>query len=190
VSQNARILELLSDGREHEMRDIHRVVGFCRLNSRVAELRNPKHGGHNIVCRREGTSYFYRLVAMPGDASPQSTRGRAVSALDASGASLASPGTDVTEEQLNLLDSKGRSVTSKPKELRDYANEFSLTPKERAIYGATITARSLEHGATRTFALTGMTAVAKTPEQALLGRIGRLDMLHPSIVRMSDKNAA
>lgn len=62
-SQNARILELLADGREHEMRDIHRRVGFMRLNSRVAELRNPKHGGHNIVCRREGTSYFYRLIS-------------------------------------------------------------------------------------------------------------------------------
>src|SRR3954452_1442594 len=81
MSQCQQILQVLADGREHEMRDIHRLVGFCRLNSRVAELRNPKHGGHNIVCRREGTSYFYRLVATPEPGNPQGV-GMAVSALD------------------------------------------------------------------------------------------------------------
>ena len=59
LSQNDRILAVLQDGHEHEMRDIHREAGFCRLNSRISELRKR---GHNIECRREGGLYFYRLV--------------------------------------------------------------------------------------------------------------------------------
>jgi hypothetical protein len=65
VSQCKQILAVLSDGREHEMRDIHTHVGFCRLNSRVAELRSR---GHVITCRRSNGNYFYRLEA----ASPSS----------------------------------------------------------------------------------------------------------------------
>jgi len=60
MSQCKQILAVLSDGREHEMRDIHQQVGFCRLNSRVAELRSR---GHKITCRRDGLSYFYKLEA-------------------------------------------------------------------------------------------------------------------------------
>jgi len=63
-SQNERILALLDSGREWEMRDIHREVGFCRLNSRVSELRKR---GHVIECRREGNLYFYRLVKLERD---------------------------------------------------------------------------------------------------------------------------
>ena len=59
LSQNDRILAVLADGREHEMRDIHREAGFCRLNSRISELRNR---GYVIECQREGGLYFYRLV--------------------------------------------------------------------------------------------------------------------------------
>ena len=59
LSQNDRILAVLQDGREHEMRDIHRIAGFCRLNSRVSELRKR---GHVITCRREGSNYIYQLV--------------------------------------------------------------------------------------------------------------------------------
>ena len=58
-SQSDRILAVLADGREHEMRDIHREAGFCRLNSRISELRKR---GHVIECRREGADYIYRLV--------------------------------------------------------------------------------------------------------------------------------
>src|SRR4051812_21407118 len=60
MSQCQQILAVLSDGREHEMRDIHRMVGFCRLNSRVAELRSR---GHEITCRRANGHYFYKLEA-------------------------------------------------------------------------------------------------------------------------------
>lgn len=59
LSQNDRILAVLRDGQDHEMRDIHRQAGFCRLNSRVSELRKR---GHVIECRREGSEYIYRLV--------------------------------------------------------------------------------------------------------------------------------
>lgn len=106
-------------------------------------------------------------------------------------------------------------------------DDFSLPPRERAIYGATITARSIDTGHTMTLARTGRTAVeavreicglldahdgqyrvtcvstpvtiqrdmyasrvaldgnqvgvVQTPEKALLGQAGRLDMLHPSL---------
>lgn len=60
MSQCDRILELLQDGRPHEMRDIHRTVGFCRLNSRVAELRAR---GHLITCEKGHGLYVYRLHA-------------------------------------------------------------------------------------------------------------------------------
>lgn len=63
-SQNARIVTYLADGREREMRDIHYAVGFCRLNSRISELRSH---GWRIDCRREGSNWFYRLVSVPGD---------------------------------------------------------------------------------------------------------------------------
>jgi hypothetical protein len=63
MSQTQRILEYLSDGQEHEMRDVHRAVGFCRLNSRVSELRKR---GHRIECRKAGGEYFYRMLAEPG----------------------------------------------------------------------------------------------------------------------------
>ena len=112
-----------------------------------------------------------------------------------------------------------------------------MKPRERAVYGVIITARSLETGRTRTFARTDVTAkeaareiVAEldmlagdfrvvtistpvsiqrdmyasrihltgqniglpggTPEQYLLAKIGRSDMLHPATVRMADGNAA
>ena len=59
LSQNDRILAVLQDGKIHEMRDIHREAGFCRLNSRISELRKR---GHVIECQREGGLYLYRLV--------------------------------------------------------------------------------------------------------------------------------
>lgn len=58
MSQCDRILELLQDGHPHEMRDIHRAIGFCRLNSRVAELRKR---GHVITCEKGHGLYVYTL---------------------------------------------------------------------------------------------------------------------------------
>lgn len=51
--------------------------------------------------------------------------------------------------------------------------DFSLVPKERAVYGATITARSLTHGETLTIARTGMTAVEAV--RAICGQLDELD---------------
>lgn len=111
--------------------------------------------------------------------------------------------------------------------------DFSLPPKERAVYGATVTARA-PSGETITLARVGMTALAalreisdlldalddgyrivsistpnsierdmfasrvlldgpgigsmSTPERQMLGRIGRLDLLHPSLDYMTDTN--
>lgn len=99
-SQNARILEILDDGRWHTSAELHRRV-MCVLHSRIAELN--KHGrteGFRVEHRGGGSgaeNHEYRLVATPSDASPQGDRDRAVSALDASGASLASLGAAVAE---------------------------------------------------------------------------------------------
>jgi len=62
-SQCARILGVLADGKEHEMREIHARAGFSRLNSRVSELRSR---GFVIACRAAGGRYFYKLVTGPG----------------------------------------------------------------------------------------------------------------------------
>jgi hypothetical protein len=58
-SQCGRILALLRDGEPHSMREIHRVCGFSRLNSRVSELR--KVYGYVIDCVK-GRDPVYRLV--------------------------------------------------------------------------------------------------------------------------------
>ena len=84
MSQCKQILQVLSDGREHEMRDIHQAVGFCRLNSRVSELRSR---GHEIMCRRAGEFYFYRLVLNEAPEPPSSC----ASLPQVSGASLSTP---------------------------------------------------------------------------------------------------
>lgn len=64
-SQNDRVLAVLKDGREHDIRYIHQHAGTCRLNSRIAELRKR---GHTITCRRVDGSYAYRLH-LPGQMS-------------------------------------------------------------------------------------------------------------------------
>lgn len=60
LSQCDRILEALADGKPHSMESIHEEVGFCRLNSRIAELRAR---GHRIVCDRIGQRYIYTLLS-------------------------------------------------------------------------------------------------------------------------------
>lgn len=62
MSQCDRILAFLSDGRPHRMEEVHQAVGFCRLNSRIAELRSR---GHVIVCEKTKRVYVYRLVGAP-----------------------------------------------------------------------------------------------------------------------------
>ena len=68
ASQCDRILEVLSDGEPHSMEEIHRRVGTCRLNSRIAELRErfkrlgiPK----TITCDKGGGRYIYQLIDSP-----------------------------------------------------------------------------------------------------------------------------
>lgn len=63
-SQNARILAVLDDEHWHTVSQIHSVVGPCRLNSRIAELRKK---GNAILCRRipgktGAEAYEYRLL--------------------------------------------------------------------------------------------------------------------------------
>lgn len=94
ATQYERILAVLKDGKPHTSAELYRTG--CVLHSRISVLR--KRGYVIELTRADGVganSYLYRLVATPDDASPQSTRGQAVSALDASGASLASSGVDL-----------------------------------------------------------------------------------------------
>lgn len=50
---------MLFDGHPHRMEEIHQRVGFCRLNSRIADLRKQ---GHLIECDKSGGNYTYRLL--------------------------------------------------------------------------------------------------------------------------------
>lgn len=68
-SQVDRIAAVLADGEWHTTSAIHRVVGFCRLNSRVAELRaRLTVYGKTIECRhvagaaKGADAYEYRLA--------------------------------------------------------------------------------------------------------------------------------
>ena len=65
MSQSARILDVLSDGRHHSVAEIHRRAGTSRLNSRVAELRSK---GYEIECStiqatQHTERYLYRLLS-------------------------------------------------------------------------------------------------------------------------------
>lgn len=62
ASQCDRILDVLRDGKKHRMEEVHQRVGFCRLNSRISELRDR---GHNIVCDKTGGHYTYLLLPAP-----------------------------------------------------------------------------------------------------------------------------
>lgn len=87
MSQNARILEVLGDGKHHSMREIHARAGFMRLNSRVSELRCQ---GYEIECWREGRDYIYRLNGRTLDsASAAKADGESVSPRSPSPSGLA-----------------------------------------------------------------------------------------------------
>lgn len=68
-SQCDLIQAVLSDGQPHRMEEIHQRVGFCRLNSRIAELRSKR--GLNIVCDKSGGTYSYRLVGALSEPEPR-----------------------------------------------------------------------------------------------------------------------
>jgi hypothetical protein len=53
-----RLAEVLADGREHSTLDLAMRASICAVNSAVAELRA---NGHDITCRRQGDTWFYRL---------------------------------------------------------------------------------------------------------------------------------
>ena len=57
-SQCARILDALAGGRPVSMEEIHRRAGFCRLNSRVSELRSRY--GRDIRCWYADGHYWYQ----------------------------------------------------------------------------------------------------------------------------------
>jgi hypothetical protein len=70
------------------MREVHASVGFCRLNSRISELRSR---GYVIECRRDGDAYLYTLLSSPQPG------------LSAGSSSLGGPGCVGDGEQLRLL---------------------------------------------------------------------------------------
>lgn len=74
MSQCDQILAVLADGRPHSYLEIHERVGFCRLNSRVSELRER---GHEITCDKTGGDFVYQLRPAPlGDGSSCPPLGR------------------------------------------------------------------------------------------------------------------
>ena len=72
MSQVARILAVLRDGKSHTVREIHQRAGYSRLNSRVAELRER---GYVIRCDHLEADtaterYAYVLLSSPPKAAP------------------------------------------------------------------------------------------------------------------------
>lgn len=64
MTQTGAILEVLKDGKEHSVAEIHRRAGTSRLNSRISDLR--RHG-HVIRCftvkgRTNAERYVYQLL--------------------------------------------------------------------------------------------------------------------------------
>ena len=70
MSQCARVLAVLDDGRPHTMTEIHERAGTMRLNSRISELRER---GHTITCSRVGGDYVYQLVSLAPSSQPTSS---------------------------------------------------------------------------------------------------------------------
>jgi hypothetical protein len=60
MSQCSRVLDVLADGRSHDIAEIHARAGTMRLNSRVAELRER---GHVIRCDVRRGVYSYVLLS-------------------------------------------------------------------------------------------------------------------------------
>lgn len=67
-TQVQKVESVLADGYWHTAEEIHKRCGFMRLNSRIAELRDPKGRGLNIECERiagvpnGAGAYRYRLI--------------------------------------------------------------------------------------------------------------------------------
>lgn len=104
-SQCDRILAVLQDGHQHRMEEIHQRVGFCRLNSRIAELRQR---GHTIVCHRRAGTYSYQLLesapnAPAAEAAPVGDLAKSSSAQDDTGELERAPYV-LIDGQLNLID--------------------------------------------------------------------------------------
>jgi hypothetical protein len=57
VTHCDQLLQVLSDGRPHDHRQLY-ALGMV-VHSRVADLRSK---GHDIVCWREGDTSFYKLA--------------------------------------------------------------------------------------------------------------------------------
>lgn len=68
-----RVLEVLSDGREHSTLEIALGAGVCAVNSCVAELRA---NGAEITCRQTASLGGERLWLYKLAASPQAGSGR------------------------------------------------------------------------------------------------------------------
>lgn len=71
MTQNAAILDYLSDGQARTVREIHAACGTSRLNSRASELRKKlRASGYDLVCRRRpgvkvaSDAYEYQIVPL------------------------------------------------------------------------------------------------------------------------------
>jgi hypothetical protein len=117
MSQCDAILAVLADGRPHAYREIHDRVGFCRLNSRVAELRAR---GHRIECNKTGGDFVYQLQA--GEVSElERVAEPIVTGLPVAGTDLGATGqpgsgslTSTLVEPLDETDPSGRVLDNAP----------------------------------------------------------------------------
>jgi hypothetical protein len=105
MSQCSQILALLKDGKPRRMEEIHQHAGFCRLNSRVSELRRR---GHDITCDKTGGVYTYQLhPPVEGAEEPHVGRtsggGLGLAADDVQRSASPSASAPSTGEQLKLV---------------------------------------------------------------------------------------
>jgi hypothetical protein len=95
-TQVQKVEAVLADGRWHTAEEIHKRCGFMRLNSRIAELRDPKGRGLNIECERiagvpnGAAAYRYRLT--PVATSEEAAGAARVARAEASFSPAASSG--------------------------------------------------------------------------------------------------
>lgn len=103
-TQIQKVEAVLADGLWHTAEEIHKRCGFMRLNSRIAELRDPKGRGLNIECERiagvpnGAGAYRYRLipvVATSEEAAGDGAIARAAQATHPAASSGASPRDDL-----------------------------------------------------------------------------------------------
>lgn len=144
-SQTQRVYTVLKDGRPHTIQEIHAIVGTCRLNSRVAEVR--KRYGADVRCWRAAGTYVYQMLNGPlgrdddGPAAP----GHHPSGLSSSRPSGTALAPDDGRETANRANRKTAASSAVPLNVRPLGKGES-NPRVGATQGGSPAATSFDVG--------------------------------------------